>query len=219
MKKELEQRQIVCELTTRSEEGQQGKIFGRPIVFGQSTDIGGYFEEIIEDGALDGADLSDVRLCLNHDTGYVYARSRRNNPLSTMRLTINPGQGLDMEADLDIANSPKAKDLYSAISRNDITGMSFMFAVAEDKWERLDSDYPLRRITKIRSVVEVSAVTFPAYDQTTIYARCAETVETARKAVETARADEHRAAEAAKELELAKAKLELSILQGGKKHA
>ena len=219
MKKELEQRQIVCELTTRSEEGQQGKIFGRPIVFGQSTDIGGYFEEVIEDGALDGADLSDVRLCLNHDTGYVYARSRRNNPLSTMRLTINPGQGLDMEADLDIANSPKAKDLYSAISRNDMTGMSFCFSVAEDKWERLDSDYPLRKITKIRSVVEVSCVTFPAYDQTTIYARCAETVETARKAVETARAEEHRAAEAAKELELAKAKLALSILKGGKRNA
>ena len=124
-----------------------------------------------------------------------------------------------MEADLDIANSPKAKDLYSAISRNDMTGMSFCFSVAEDKWERLDSDYPLRRITKIRSVVEVSCVTFPAYDQTTIYARCAETVETVRKAVETARADEHRAAEAAKELELAKAKLELSILKGGTRNA
>ena len=60
-------------------------------------------------------------------------------------------------------------------------------------WENLDTEHPLRRIKKIRSVVEVSAVTFPAYDSTDIYARSKEALESARSALENAR--QQRAAE------------------------
>lgn len=218
MKKELETRDYTVKLETREIENGEATIEGRPIVFDAFADIGGLFREVIDRGALDSTDLTDVRFCLNHDTHYVYARSRRNNPGSTMSLNTD-ANGMTIKARLDVKNSPKARDLYAAIQREDIDKMSFMFSVAEDRWEDLETDYPTRHITRIGSVVEVSAVTFPAYDQTTIYARCAETVETARKAVETARTEEHRAAEAAKELELAKAKLALSILKGGKRNA
>ena len=201
---ELERRFYDVELETR-EEQDMGVVIGRPIVYGQVANIG-MFDEVIMPGALDGADLTDVRLCLNHDTSYVYARSRRNNPNSTMRLTPDQS-GLMIEADLNIKSSPKAQDYYSAIKRGDMDKMSFMFSVREDQWDNLDSDHPLRRITKISNVVEVSAVTFPAYDSTEIDARSKEALENARSAVETARQQREQAVETAFELARLRAKI------------
>ena len=199
----LESRFYDVELETREEE-EMGVVIGRPIVYGQVANIG-LFDEIIMPGALDGADLTDVRLCLNHDTSYVYARSRRNNPNSTMRLTPDQG-GLMIEADLNIKSSPKAQDYYSAIKRGDMDKMSFIFSVKEDQWENIDSDHPLRKITKISNVVEVSAVTFPAYDSTEIDARSKEALDNARSALDSARQQREQPVDTG--LELAKAKFE-----------
>jgi HK97 family phage prohead protease len=212
MKKELETRVYSVTLETRDDDnGENGVVKGRPIVYNSRTNLG-FFDEVIESGALDFADLSDVRFCLNHDTSYVYARSRRNNPYSTMKLSPNV-EGLDIEANLAIKESARAMDLFTAIKREDIDKMSFMFSIDDEEWENLDSDHPTRHIKKIGSVVEVSAVTFPAYDATTINARSKEALENARKAVETAKA-EARSVETDSNnlLELEKAK---TILLGG----
>ena len=166
-------------------EEQAGVINGKPIVFNSRTNLG-YFDEVIEVGALDDANLEDIRFCLNHDTSYVYARSRRNNTNSTMQVSTDM-DGMKIRATLDIDESPRARDLYTAIKRGDIDKMSFMFSVDEDRWEELETEHPTRHITKIGSVVEVSAVTFPAYEATEINARSREALENARSAVETAR--------------------------------
>ena len=166
-------------------EEQAGVINGKPIVFNSRTNLG-YFDEVIEVGALDDANLEDIRFCLNHDTSYVYARSRRNNTNSTMQVSTDM-DGMKIRATLDIDESPRARDLYTAIKRGDIDKMSFMFSVDEDRWEELETEHPTRHITKIGSVVEVSAVTFPAYEATEINARSKEALENARSAVETAR--------------------------------
>ena len=189
----------------------EGVITGRPIVYNSRTDLG-LFDEVIESGALNNANLQDVRFCLNHDTSFVYARSRRNNSNSTMQLQIDE-QGLYITARLDIENSAKARDLYSAIKRGDLTGMSFMFTVADAEWEDLESDHPFRRIKEIGTVVEVSAVTFPAYQATDINARSLETLESARAAVETTRADSVETE--TNTLELAKAKYNYYFKNGG----
>ena len=205
VKKEFEQRAYTFEIRAEERDGE-GIITGRPIVYNQRTDIGGWFEEVIDSGALDGADLTDVRFLVNHDTRKIpLARSRRNNGNSTMQFSIDPeGMLLDW-VKLDIKSNPEAAALYSAVSRGDITGMSFMFSVKGEKWDNIDTDYPTRHITEIGKVVEVSAVTFPAYEATTINARGKDALDSARSAVETARQ-----AEAAKveteALELAKAK-------------
>lgn len=204
MKNELMQRCFDVKLEAREKNGV-GTIEGQPIVFGSRTNLG-FFDEIIEYGALDGTDLSDVRLCLNHDTSYVYARSRRNNPNSTMRLNV-VNTGLRIEADLAINESPKARDYFSAIQRSDIDKMSFMFSVDDEEWENLESDHPTRHIKKIGSVVEVSAVTFPAYESTEIYARSKEALDNARSALEKAR--EQSAKPLDSELELLKEKIKL----------
>lgn len=202
----IEQRTYSVQLESR-EEGDIGIITGRPIVYNSRTNIGAFDEEIAV-GALDEADLTDVRLCLNHDTSYVYARSRRNNPNSTMQLSPN-GFGLDISAKLAVKESPKAQDYYTAVRRGDIDKMSFMFSVDDEEWEGLDTDHPLRIIRKIGSVIEVSAVTFPAYESTEIYARSKEALESARSALENARQQSVETVDTA--LELAKEKTKLLV--------
>ena len=172
----------------RAEETETGHILtGRPIVYNSRTDLG-WFDEVIRQGALNGADLTDVRFLVNHDVSKIpLARSRRNNGNSTMQMTVDEMGLLLDRVDLDIENNAEAKALYSAVQRGDITGMSFMFSIDAEEWENLDSDHPTRYITKIGSVVEVSAVTFPAYESTEINARCKGALDNARSALDKAR--------------------------------
>lgn len=183
--KSLEQRSYSFEV--RAEETEAGNIItGRPIVYNRRTDLG-WFDEIIEPGALNNTDLTDVRFLVNHDTSKIpLARSRRNNGNSTMQLTTD-NNGLGIRVTLDTENNSEARALYSAVQRGDISGMSFMFGIRDEEWEDLDSDHPIRHIKDISTVVEVSAVTFPAYESTEINARSKEALENARSAVDTAR--------------------------------
>lgn len=185
MKKELERRSYTFDVS--GEETESGNIItGKPIVFNSRTDLG-FFDEIIEPGALDKTDLTDVRFLVNHDLNKIpLARSRRNNGNSTMQLSVDP-DGMSIRVVLDTENNADARALYSAVSRGDVNGMSFMFSVDDEEWENLDSDHPTRHIRSISSVVEVSAVTFPAYEDTEINARSKDALENARSAVETAR--------------------------------
>lgn len=208
--KELERRSYNFEV--RAEENEQGSIItGRPIVYNSRTDIG-FFDEIIEQGALNNTDLTDVRFMVNHDMSRIpLARSRRNNGNSTMQLTVDE-QGMSIRVLLDTVNNAEAKSLFSAVQRGDLSGMSFAFGVSDEEWEDLEKEHPLRKIKGISTVVEVSAVTFPAYEATEIYARSKEALDSARSALErvrqqTAEAVETDSQEEARgELELAKAK-------------
>jgi HK97 family phage prohead protease len=206
MNKELERRNYQFEV--RAEEGEDGvKILtGRPIVYNSPTDIGGWFEEEIMRGALDETDLTDVRFLVNHNTDMIpLARSRRNNGNSTMQMTVD-SEGLFLnKVSLDVENNADAKALYSAVERGDLDGMSFMFSVDEDVWDYTNPDYPKRTITKIGSVVEVSAVTFPAYDSTFIDARSKEALESAKAALERAKEQREQSVDT-DSLDLAKAK-------------
>lgn len=183
---ELEQRAYAFDIS--AEDTESGNIIvGRPIVYNSRTDIGGMFDEIIEPGALDKADLTDVRFLVNHDTSKIpLARSRRNNGNSTMKLTPDT-EGLGIRVTLDTENNSEAKSLYSAVQRGDISGMSFMFSVDAEEWDDLETEHPTRHIKEIGSVVEVSAVTFPAYEATTIDARSKAALDSARSAVDTVR--------------------------------
>lgn len=185
---------------------------GTPIVFEQSTDLR-WFAEVIDRHALDKADLKDVRFLVNHNTDMIpLARSRNNNENSTMQMEVKE-HGMDIRVDLDVEGNTEAKNLYSAIERGDVSGMSFMFTVDGEEWLDLESDYPTRRITSIGKVFEVSAVTFPAYEQTSIQARDDEqALESAREMLESRRAQEEAEAEANKRAEAIE-KLSLMIAQ------
>ena len=187
-KADLEQRSYNFEIRADGAENGVNTLRGTPIVYGTPTDIGGWFREVIEPGALDGANLKDVPLLVNHNERMIpIARSRNNTPRSTMRL-IPTAEGLNIEADIDTARNATALELYSSVERGDLDGMSFKFSVADERWEDLDTDYPTRHIIRFDTIAEVSAVTFPAYAATSISAeRCKETLDNARSALDSAR--------------------------------
>ena len=180
IKEEKECRSYDFEVRAKKDEKHGAYIEGHPIVYGDKYDCCGMFEETIDEGALDNTDLKDVRLLVNHNTDMIpLARSRNNNENSSMQLKVEK-DGMHIRANLDVEKNNDAKALYSAIERGDITGMSFMFQVNGEKWDDIDSDYPKRHITSISKVYEVSAVTFPAYENTDIKTRSKSVLDNAR---------------------------------------
>lgn len=164
--KNYEQRSYASDVTANSNE-----IVGNPVVCGVRTQMLDYIE-IIDPGALTEADISDVLLTVNHNLSDIpLARSRGGQPGETMQLSVD-NYNCRITAQLDVENNPQARALHSAVSRGDITGMSFMFHVKEDSWER-ENDVLVRHIQKIDKIIDVSAVTIPAYPSTSISARSA----------------------------------------------
>ena len=98
--------------------------------------------------------------------------------------------------------------------------MSFMFVVDRDSWDDIESDYPKRTVEHIKTVLEVSAVAFPAYPQTTIQAASEDqaldsvraSLESARKQLEEERAAQE-AAEAAEKAAQAEAERRTAALE------
>lgn len=166
----------------RSETGEKGgsNLRGRPIVYDSRTNLGDY-DEIIRAGALDDADLSDVKFLINHNTMMIpLARSQAGKDDSTMKFTVDK-KGMDISVNIDSERNADAKSLNSAVERGDLDGMSFMFTIDGQEWEGLESDHPTRTITKIGKVFEVSAVTFPAYADTELSTRSEDILAAARQ--------------------------------------
>ena len=157
----------IAEIRAADPAGPSGMVLeGRPIVYGVPTTINdpaGKFTEVIERGALDGADMGDCHLFYNHDANRVpLARTPR-----TMQLKVGPA-GLDMVAELP--DTPGARDVYEAVKRGDLSGMSFAFTVPEGG-DSYDRETNTRTIHRIAKVYEVSVVPFPAYPSTSVEAR------------------------------------------------
>jgi HK97 family phage prohead protease len=106
-----------------------------------------------------------------------------------MQMEVIDGKGMSIRVDLDTENNAEAKSLYSAVERGDISGMSFMFITDGDSWEDVDTDHPTRHVRSIKKVLEVSAVTFPAYEATSIQARgLSDALDSARESLDSERA-------------------------------
>lgn len=186
---DIELRAFDFEVRAERDEEHGSYLSGTPIVYEAWTDLG-WYDERIADGALADTDLKDVRFLVNHNTDMIpLARSRNNNANSTMQMEVVDGVGMNIRVNLDTENNAEAKALYSAVERGDISGMSFMFTVDGDNWKDIDSDHPKRTITAIKRVMEVSAVTFPAYEQTSISTRgLADALENAKASLESVKA-------------------------------
>ncbi|MFC0905280.1 HK97 family phage prohead protease [Clostridium sp. MT-14] len=153
----------------RADKAQDSKnsiLLGTPIVFDKPTTINGRYgsyTEIIKRDAVSENLLKDVPLLYNHDVNSIpLARSPE-----TMELRKS-GVGIEMRATLP--DTPKAKEIYSSVSRGDIKGMSFAFKVPKGG-DEYDSKTNTRTINKIERLYEVSITPFPAYQETSIEAR------------------------------------------------
>lgn len=132
--------------------------FDQPTVLYRVGDM--EYKEMIDQRALADADLSDVIFNYDH-AGKVMARTRNK----TLELSIDQ-RGLLIRARLD--GTEEGRRLYEEIRGGYIDRMSFSFTVSE---ERYDKENRMRIITGIRRIYDVSAVSIPAYDTTTIQAR------------------------------------------------
>ena len=218
MKNEREVRFLPMEIRAEENEEQGAVIEGYPIVFNQETDLGEW-REVIDPESVSEKNLRDVALMIGHDFGMIpLAHSRRNNGSGTMQLTPDE-HGVKMRATLDVENNPKASEAYSAIKRGDMTGMSFAFIVNEDSWEDLDTEKPLRRITGMSEIFEVSLVAFPAYQGTSVQAASeGPALESVRASLESARKqhEQERAEQAEQERQTAVLDWLDNYMKGGK---
>ena len=118
--------------------------------------------EQVDRHALDGVDLSDVIFQFDH-TGRVFART------SNGTLGLEPDEkGLLTYADL--SKTTAAKGIHEDIEAKLLTKMSWGFIVEKDRWES-EGNKRIRTILKIKKIYDVSAVSIPANDYTTISAR------------------------------------------------
>ena len=118
------------------------------------------YYEVIDRHALDNADMSDVIMQYDH-TGRIYGRNSNN----TLLLNIND-RGLLIAADL--SKTQLSRELYEDIKAEMINKMSWSFIVKKDKYDKATRT---RTILKVSKIYDVSAVSVPANDDTTISAR------------------------------------------------
>ena len=162
MEKEI--RGGIGNIEIRTDEEKESEIYaeGYALVFNSwSEDLGG-FVETIEPSALEGSDLSDVRALFNHNADKVLARSSAGT--------------LDLETDekglkfrFKIPNTSYGKDIAENLKNGNIDQCSFGF-VLDDNGDSFDFDEKRsiyqRTLKKIKSVMDISLVTYPAYSST-----------------------------------------------------
>lgn len=164
-KKKIEHRNFKNREINVDEESRT--IAGYAAVFERESEDLGRFTEVIDPKAFSATDMSDVRALINHDSNKLLARSSSG----TLSLEVDD-QGLRYE--FQVPDTTYGRDLVVMMQRGDITQSSFGFTVSEDKWEEREGGVPLRRITKIDRLYDVSPVTFPAYPDTSVAVRSLE---------------------------------------------
>lgn len=149
---------------TRDDAGTTTKqIQGYAIMFDtESVDLGG-FVEIIKPTALDGVDLSDVKLIYAHENNQILARASAGN----LQTKVD-SKGLFFIATL--ADTTLANDVYADIQAGNLRGMSFGFTIADngDTWTRQPDGKLLHTVTQIGQVGELTVTPYPAYQDTSV---------------------------------------------------
>ena len=149
------------------------RLAGYAVVFDSPSERMGSFVETIDRRAFDDvlASEADVRFLIQHD-GLALARTSNG----TLRMSVDD-TGLRFEADLNPAVSASA-DLHALVERGDVTQMSFGFRIGDERVDK--SSDPIRvHVTRVSRLYELSAVTFPAYEATSVDARDADEVDDA----------------------------------------
>jgi HK97 family phage prohead protease len=163
---EHERRVVEIPVEARAaEDGGERRLSGYAALYGTETRIGSFFRETIEAGAFRSALArhDDVRALFNHSADVVLGRTASG----TLSLTEDE-RGL--KYDVLLPDTQQARDLWTLVQRGDVTQSSFAFTVTAEEWRDIDTDLPLRVVKDLR-LFDVSPVTYPAYQETTVSAR------------------------------------------------
>lgn len=161
---DTERRTLTAPVEVRTDAETPATLAGYAALFDTPTEIAGLFQERIAPGAFaDAVTRDDVRALFNHDANYVLGR----NTSGTLTLRED-ARGLRYE--ITPPDTQWARDLIVSVQRGDISQSSFAFAVDEESWDYPRGAMPVRTITRAR-LYDVSPVTYPAYESTTVSAR------------------------------------------------
>jgi len=133
---------------------------GYAAVFNSETDLG-HFREVIKPGAFDDVMTNDVRALINHDPNLILGRTENG----TLELSTDE-RGLKYRVKLGAQQY--AKDFYESVKRGDISQISFAFTIKDQSW---NEERTVRSVDKVRQLLDVSPVTYPAYAAATVQAR------------------------------------------------
>ena len=159
-------RAVVTDFQAR-EEGETPHVSGYFAVFNSNYDIAPGMSESIAPGAFTSSISGDIRALINHDTTMVLGRTKSH----TLQLREDE-HGLWGHIDIN-PNDADAMNLYERVQRGDVDQCSFGFDILSEETDFRDDGSVHWTITDV-NLFEVSACTFPAYQETNIAARSAE---------------------------------------------
>jgi uncharacterized protein len=159
------ERRAVSHKVEYREEGEQKYFEGYGIVFDTPTDMGPFTEEVAP-GAESDVMNDDVRGLMNHGEDQVLGRTKSG----TMTLSVD-STGVRYKI-LYNPNDPDHVRAREKVMRGDISQSSFAFRVKDDKWEKRNGKEH-RRITKFAKLIDMSLVTYAAYESTSVAMRSA----------------------------------------------
>lgn len=141
------------------------RLVGHAAVFDVHAEMPGHWETMAR-GAFDDVLASDpdVKALFNHNPSLILGATRSK----TLRLEVDD-VGLAFE--LDLPDTTYAQDLRALVEREDVRGCSFGFIPGADAWSRAPDGGQLRTHTSIKDLLDVSLVSYPAYDGTDVALR------------------------------------------------
>jgi len=154
-----------AELRVKRDGDELPKIEGYAAVFNKDSEDMGFIERIAPGAFKKALKTSDVRALFNHDSNIILGRKSAG----TLELKEDK-KGLFMS--VTPPDTQLVRDMVlTPIERGDITQQSFGFNIKADEWKDMDKETPIRTITEVNELFDVSPVTFPAYPDTEVALR------------------------------------------------
>lgn len=148
---------------TRAEDGNL-YIEGYFAVFGSEYRMWENAIETIDEDAFDGTLEDDIRALVNHDSTLVLGRTTAGTLALQVDRTGLWGSITINQADQDAMN------LYERVRRGDVSQCSFGFDIIDQSTEVMENGTTVWKLRKVK-LYEISVVTFPAYEDTSVVAR------------------------------------------------
>jgi len=177
MKKNIETRQFKTkELRSWKTDDGQNVLEGYSVVFDSLSEDFGWGDHEVREKIAAGAftealKSSDCRALFNHKSDFVLGRESAG----TLELTEDD---TGLKSVIYLPDTQIARDLAVSIERGDIKEQSFSFIVEQDTWEDdREKKVSTRTIHKIKELIDISIVTYPAYTDTSVAKRSYEAAE------------------------------------------
>ena len=168
----------------RADGAESRTISGYAVRFNEwSKPFWGEWIEMIEPGAFDNCDMSDVIMCTDHGVDCADVLARRRDGQGSLTIEVDE-QGVRFS--FDAPNTTRGNDILEQVRRGDISECSFKFIVAEDRWVWRTAangrDYDQRMISAIEKLFDLSIVVSGQYPNTSAVAERAAVEELRREA-------------------------------------